>query len=435
VPLTDPLTGHAAPERVRRFRLQVVEGPETGQLIASEGRPMVVGTHASADLVLTDRSVSRFHCEIALEEGTPVVRDLDSRNGIWVDGVRLFRAPLADGSHIGLGKSRLRLSLGTETIALPMSDQESFGALVGRSPVMRSMFLLLERAAASDATVLLEGETGTGKELAAESIHRASARADGPFVVVDCGSLPPELVGPELFGHVRGAFTGAVGDRAGAFEAAGGGTIFLDEIGELTSELQPMLLRALEQREVRRVGSEKVTPVDVRVVAATNRDLRAEVNAGRFRADLYYRLAVLSVRLPALRERARDLPLLVARILEDLGAADRPEARRLTAAPFLQHLVRHSWPGNVRELRNHVERCLLLDESGPVEGESAVEVEPAIDIGRPFRPARDEWLRIFERRYLGQLLAAHEGNVREAARAAGIDRIYFYRMLWKHGLK
>jgi two-component system response regulator GlrR len=305
--------------------------------------------------------------------------------------------------------------------------------MVGRSPAMRAAFSLLERAAQADATVLLEGDTGTGKEAAAESLHRESARRDGPLIVVDCGAIPPSLLESELFGHERGAFTGAVTEQEGALEAADHGTVFLDEIGELGLELQPKLLRALDRREIKRVGASRYRPIDVRVIAATHRNLRVEVNAGRFRADLYYRLAVLQVRLPPLRQRADDLPLLIEHILHGLGAADSDAAALVRTREFVADLARHAWPGNVRELRNYIERCLALRESGVVPAPSAD--PPPVDLRRPLRAARDEHLRAFERAYLRQALAAAGNNVTAAARIAGIDRIYFYRLLWKYGLR
>jgi len=317
-----------------------------------------------------------------------------------------------------------------------------FGGVVGVSPATRALIDLLQRAAASDSTVLLEGETGTGKDVSATAIHEHSARRAGPFIVVDCGAIPAALLESELFGYERGAFTGAVGPRAGAFEAAHGGTIFLDEIGELSLDLQPKILRALESRKVKRVGSNTYAPVDVRVIAATNRSLRDEVKEKRFRSDLYYRLAVLHVRLPPLRKRLEDLPALVEDMLAQLGQADSERAAELRTPEFLGQLASHRWRGNVRQLRNYLERHLALGEAAGAEtGDTTLppparEREPdALPVGLPLKEAREMWTSRFEARYLDALLTQHGGNVAAAARAAGVHRVHFYRLLWKHGLR
>jgi transcriptional regulator with PAS, ATPase and Fis domain len=299
---------------------------------------------------------------------------------------------------------------------------------------MRRVFALLERAAQSDATVLIEGETGTGKEAVAESIHRESRRSDGPFVVVDCGAIPSALLESELFGHERGAFTGAVAARRGAFEAAAGGTIFLDEIGELDAELQPKLLRVLERKEIKRVGNTQHTAVDVRVIAATNRGLRTEVNAKRFRSDLYYRLAVVEIALPPLRERPEDVPLLVSHLLDHLGAAGTPEAAMLQSEQSLTTLTHHKWPGNVRELRNYVERTVALrDQAPPLVPASASGVE--FDLSLPLARAREACVLRFERQYITAILERHGGSVVAAARAAGLDRSHFHRLMARAGVR
>lgn len=420
---------------VRRFRLVVVTGPDAGTTFDSKGERAIIGTHESADLPLHDRTVSRFHVEVSLVDGRPVVRDLGSRNGTIVDGVSVQQAHLRSGSTLTLGHTQVRFDLGAEHVKVLLSESDRFGIMVGHSPTMRAAFSLLERAAASDAAVLLEGETGTGKEAAAESIHHESARKSGPLIVVDCGAIPSELLESELFGHERGAFTGAVAARRGAFEAANGGTIFLDEIGELGTDLQPKLLRALERHEIKRVGGNEYVSVDVRVIAATNRNLRAEVNAKRFRSDLYYRLAVLEVRLPPLRERMDDVPAVIENILDKLGMTDRPEARFVRSPEFFAEVSRHTWPGNIRELRNYVERCLAFQTPQPLTANPPDAPAEAFDSTQPLKQARERWVATFERRYLEEVLRRHDNNVAAAARAAGVDRIHFYRLLWRHGLK
>jgi DNA-binding NtrC family response regulator len=424
---------------VRQFRLRIIAGPDTGTVYSSQGARVVIGTDESADLRLHDRTVSRFHCEISVVEGVATLRDPGSRNGTLVDGVPVFHAPLRDGSLLTIGHTQLRLEFGPEHISIQLSERERFGTMVGRAPSMRALFAMLERVSSSDATVLIEGETGTGKEAVAESIHRESPRHKGPFIVVDCSAIPHDLLESELFGHEKGSFTGATNQREGALEAASGGTVFLDEIGELSNDLQPKLLRALERREIKRVGSNHYAPIDVRVVAATNRNLRTEVNARRFRADLYYRLAVVQVSLPPLRERAEDLPLLVEHILQSLGASQHPEADTLRSADFRNELARHAWPGNVRELRNYVERCLALRERMPLRSEGLEQeveaTEVPISANLPLKEARELWTRHCEYRYLSEVLRMAEGNVTAAARAASVDRIHFYRLLWRHGLR
>jgi transcriptional regulator with PAS, ATPase and Fis domain len=425
-----------APEtRVRRFWLVVTKGPDSGATFTSAGERAVLGTADGADFVLHDPAVSRFHCEIAPGAGHVTLRDLGSKNGTLVNQVSVRDADLSHGCVLGLGRTEIRFELRRDDVAVPLSTSERFGAMVGRSVAMRRVFARLERAAESDATVLLEGETGTGKEVAAESIHRQSARRDQPMLVVDCGAIPPDLLESELFGHERGAFTGASGAREGVFEAASGGTIFLDEIGELALDLQPKLLRVMERREVKRVGANRYLPVDVRVVAATNRSLKALVNDRRFRADLYYRLAVVDVRLPALRERLEDLPALVEHLLTELGAQGRAEAAELRSEGFLANLGQHSWPGNVRELRNYLERCIALRETVPLASEPGEEGGAAPDMSLPLKDARERWNRVFERRYVEEMMRRHDGNAAAAARAAGVDRMHFYRLVWRHGLR
>jgi DNA-binding NtrC family response regulator len=425
MPLAD---GEPAPLEVRRFHLTVVEGASAGRNWESSADRCSIGSHPSNDLVLEDPSVSRFHCELHIDARGVRVRDLGSRNGTVVDGIRVIEAFLRPRSVLKLGRCAITFQLRADRVALPLSSRSELGALVGTSVAMRTAFALLERAAASDATVLIEGETGTGKEGAAEAIHLGSARAPGPFVVVDCGAIPPALLENELFGHEKGAFTGASERRPGAFEEAAGGTIFLDEVGELPADLQPKLLRALERKEIRPLGGGQLRAVDVRIVAATNRDLRTLVNDGRFRSDLYFRLAVVKISMPPLNARLEDIPILVDRLLARL--APRPDVRdKLRSPALLADLQRASWPGNVRELRNYLERCVVFEQALPTSEAPAAAPSADLSYAEARRLALDE----FERRFLDKLLARHQGHVTQAAEAAGMDRVHLHRLMRRHG--
>lgn len=426
-----------SPRSVHGFRFVVVSGTDAGLQWESEGQHCTIGCSPACDLVLGDRTVSRFHCELTIGETRARIRDLASSNGIRLDGVRILDAYIKHGSTLKLGNTALRFELAERHNRLPMSQLTQFGELVGHSVAIRSLFALLERAAAMDAKVLLQGETGTGKSAAARSIHMQSKRKDGPFVMLDSGSIPANLLESELFGHVRGAFTGA-SERAGVFEEADGGTLFLDEIGELPLELQPKLLTVLDDNRIRRVGASRHRSVDVRVIAATNRDLREEVNAGRFREDLFYRLAVIKLTVPPLRERPEDIPVLVQLILSQLGASPE-QTQPLTTDEFLAKLKQAAWPGNIRELRNYLEQCLVFDDAMPLGAVvEAPMVEPSaiqIDTSLPFTKAKQQVMAEFEQGYIGELLRIHNGKVSEAATAAGIASTYFYRLLRRHGMK
>ncbi|WP_437994755.1 sigma 54-interacting transcriptional regulator [Sorangium sp. So ce185] len=418
---------------VRRFRVELVEGPAKGAVWDSSADRCSIGSSEGNDLVVADATVSRFHCEIRIDDAGARVRDLRSHNGTVVDGVHVIEALLRTGSLIRLGKTVARFEFGTEHNRLPLWEEARFGALSGASAAMRAVFALLSRAAERDVTVLLEGETGTGKSQAARSVHERSARRERPFVVVDCGAIHGNLIESELFGHARGAFTGAAEQRVGAFEEASGGTIFLDEIGELPLDLQPKLLRALEAREIRRVGTNTPRPVDVRVIAATHRDLRAEVNAGRFRADLYFRIAVVRIPMPPLRQRPEDIPALIEDLLAALHATPE-EAEALRDPKVIARMQRAAWPGNVRELRNYVEQYLVFRAPPPMGDHAPPSAPAAVDVSLPYAEARDRVLAEFERRYFEALLRAHDGKVSRAAAAAGLDRRYLYRLLHRHGL-
>jgi transcriptional regulator with GAF, ATPase, and Fis domain len=401
-----------------------------------------IGSHPGNNLVVNDKLVSRFHCSIARDGAGWRLTDTGSLNGTRLGGIRVRDADLAlPECRITLGESVVRVRELNPVSATDVAPALSFGELYGTSLPMRRLYELLRRAARSDADVLIEGESGTGKELIATEIVRRSGRADKPLIIVDCGAISPNLIESELFGHVRGAFTGAVRDRMGAFESADGGTVFLDEIGELPLEMQPKLLRALAAREVRRIGDGKVRKIDVRVVAATNRRLEREVNSSRFREDLYYRLSVLTVRVPPLRERLDDLQLLIDSFLT---ALDATEKAHLFTPEVLGEMSRYDWPGNVRELRNYVERKVVLEGEGTLgNGREATSIPPSaghdepakIDLELPFKDAKDRVIEGFERAYLTALFAWAEGNVSRAARKANLDRMYLHRLLQRHGLR
>jgi DNA-binding NtrC family response regulator len=424
--------------RVREFVLRAPDGEER-RVGATRFR---IGSHPGNDLVLKHRSISRFHLEIeACAEGFRV-RDLDSTNGTWLNGVRIHDAYLPARAMLRVAQQPLEFALTGAEAEVPTSSQDAFHGLLGGSPAMREVLALLARAAASDVTVLLEGESGTGKERAAWALHAAGRRAGGPFVVLDCAALPATLLESELFGHERGAFTGAVARSDGRFREAHGGTLLLDEIGELPLELQPKLLRAIETKVVRRLGSTASDRVDVRLVAATNRDLAREVNRGSFREDLYYRLAVVRVTLPPLRARREDIRPLVAHFVRAALADDPARAEQTIAGVSeenWQRLEQLRWPGNVRELRNFIERTLVLSDGGLVADVPAATPPPpesgasrlAVDLDRPFTEQKHALAEAFEREYLLGQLARH-GNISAAARAAGMDRMNFKRLLRRY---
>jgi two-component system nitrogen regulation response regulator GlnG len=418
-----------------RMKLVFLSGEDAGLSVSLEPRAYRLGTDPSCDIVLKDRAVSRQHMVLELKEGGVLARDMGSRNGSFCEGMRFTELQVRPGAILKLGFTELKIvPEESREHVIPPSSRASFGSLVGASRKMREVFTLLERLAAGDADVLIQGETGTGKEGGAEGIHAESKRSKGPFVIVDLAGITPTLIESELFGHVKGAFTGAQADRAGAFERANGGTVFLDEVGELPPEIQPRLLRALERRQVKRVGANDYRTVDVRVVAATHVDLEGAVKAGKFREDLFHRLAVLQVTLPPLRERPEDIPLLVDTVLKRMG---RPPSALSDQTRAL--LTQYPWPGNVRELRNVVERVVNLGEQAlpamsttPVDKPREAAATAAPDL--PYKEAKERMIEGFERDYLKGLLERCEGNISRAAREAGIARISVRKLMKKHGL-
>ncbi len=399
-------------------------------------KPAIVGTDAGCDLALDDPAVSRNHAELTLTAHGVLVRDLASKNGTSISGVSIREAYLALASFARVGGVTLRLRVRGAPVDVPLSPGASFGGALGGSLVMRALFAELHRAAQTSETILLTGESGTGKELLARAIHDESPRREGPFVVFDAGSVAPALLESELFGHVRGAFTGAAGARVGLLAEADGGTLFLDEIGELPLDLQPKLLRALEARKYRPVGSNAWRSFDARVVAATHRDLRAAVAAGAFREDLYFRVAVIHARVPALREHKEDIELLVERLL----AASVPPRALIDLPPgALPMLSAHDWPGNVRELKNAVARIVVLPHLESLVDFQGVEgdVRRGFDglLSLSWSDARAQIVDRFEASYLAAKLRESKGNVACAATAMGISRQLVHRLMTRHGLR
>ncbi|MCP3166190.1 sigma 54-interacting transcriptional regulator [Myxococcus qinghaiensis] len=410
--------------------LKVLSGPDSGKVHPLKQGVYTMGKAPTCDIVLDDKAVSRQHLRLEVHDEHVLATDLDSHNGSFCERLRFTSLELRPGIVITLGTTELKLMAeDTRERSVLLSSKDRFGALVGNSRKMREAFTLLERLAPGGADVLIQGETGTGKDLCAEAIHQQSPRKKGPFVIVDLAGVPPTLIESELFGHVKGAFTSAQGDRAGAFERAQNGTVFLDEVGELPLELQPRLLRVLERRQVKRVGGNDYQTVNMRVVAATHVNLEQAVTQGKFRRDLFHRLAVLRVSLPALRERPEDIPVLIDHMLQ---ASGRPPSALSDQTRAL--LAQYPWPGNVRELRNVVEQVMSLGEEALPDLESSGEGGTKVELDLPFKEAKERLIEGFERDYLKNLLERCEGNISRASREADIDRVYLKKLLRKHEL-
>jgi len=427
------------PSVIARSRMRVFFGDDAGAEIDVPAVGVVVGADAACDVVLHDAAVSRRHATIAPKESGFEVVDLGSRNGTWLDGAALTRAIVPVGTTLRMGTTLVQLLPAEHRVKLEPADASSFGAIVGRSLVMRRIYALLARASQTNAPVVLLGESGTGKELAARAIHENSARARGPFVVFDCGAANETLIESQLFGYKRGAFTGADSDRPGAFSLAHGGTLFLDEIGDLPLGLQPKLLRLAELGEVTPLGARTSDRYDVRIVAATHRDLWGDVGRGTFRGDLYYRLAVVEVRLPSLREHKEDIPELARSLLATVGF----RAPECLEGAILDRLLAYNWPGNVRELRNVLTRAVALAPPSAAFDELPVllraAAEPASDtpLARadvPYHEAKAAVLARFDRDYLADLMQREGANLSQAARVAKLERKYLYRLLARAGL-
>jgi two-component system response regulator GlrR len=412
-----------------------------------------VGSAQGNDLRVADPSVSRVHARLELRGSALWVTDLGSRNGTFVGRVRVQEAEVPNGSHLRLGGADLLVSYGARPATVPLWPERHFGPLLGESHIMRELFRRLAKVSATDSTVLIQGETGTGKELVARAIHEASPRAKAPFIVVDCSAIPKDLMEAELFGHVKGAFTGAIGAREGAIEAADGGTVFFDEFGELPMALQPKLLRVIESRAVRRVGEAQHRQVDVRYIVATHRDLATMVNQGAFREDLYFRVAVVPVHIPPLRERPEDIPQLIEHFLPSGSVLDDTVLHEISKRP---------WLGNVRELRNFADRLVALgpqeamadpgrtqptaNSTGAFAAMANIPTQPGkqtqppafdalgVDLDIPFKELRDRWLTQLEKDYILGWLERTKWNVSAVAERVGLDRTYVHRLIKKHDL-
>ncbi len=439
IPQRTVLGSRAKFERIasQEFHLVMVNTDAAGASYPL-GTSLKIGKAPDNDIVIDHPTVSRNHLVVRRQGDQFLVQDLGSTNGTFIDGAQVREGYLRAGALLEVGDVQLRFQPQVKALELSPALEDRLGDLVGRSLPMRQIFALIQRIAPTDSTLLLVGETGCGKGAASKTIHKLSPRAQGPLVVFDCASVSDSLIESELFGHEKGAFTGAVNQRIGCLERADGGTLFIDEIDDLPLDLQPKLLRALEDREFRRLGSSsKPIKFDTRVIAASKKDLWGEAQAGRFREDLYFRLSVFTISLPSLRDRKEDIPLLVDACAGFPLWEKLPEQRR-------EQFNAHTWPGNVRELRNAVERLkhmndipelsaetLLREYSGPAapQGESL-----PVNYAGQFKESKDELIRAFEREYLTRLLSKSKGNIAKAARDAGLDRKHLYSLLHKYEL-
>ncbi|MDO8461228.1 MAG: sigma 54-interacting transcriptional regulator [Deltaproteobacteria bacterium] len=434
---------------LRKCRLEIVSGPNKGKKIDLNKPLLKIGKKEDNDCVLDDKTVSRYHVEIRQTEDSYLLLDPGSTNGTYINDIKVKEAYLSPGDIIRIGNTKIEFVAFDEKVQIEPSNRESFGEVSGHSRKMRQIFGILDKISPTNATVIIEGETGTGKEVVARAIHENSPRKSKSFVVFDCSAVAENLIESELFGHIKGSFTGAIATRKGAFEEANGGTIFLDEIGELSMELQPKLLRALEQREVKKVGSNDTVSIDVRVICATNRNLRKQIGEGHFREDLYYRLSVVKITLPPLRERPDDISTLVEKFLQTGKFNKLPDGKlKVTRVEddALKMLTRYQWPGNVRELMNVLERAVPLVDGHSIQGKHLTHIfqelereeeateRMTVDMNLPFKEAKQKVVEGFEKDYLASLLRRNNYNISKTAREAGIDRKHIRNLLKKYGI-
>lgn len=412
---------------VLQYQVAVISGPDEGRRFPLECSVTRIGRGGRNHISLSDVTVSTQHLEIESRPSGIQIRDLGSTNGTKINGQRIQSSPVEVTSEITVGQTKLRIFLEEPTDPIP---SPALGRLVGQSPKMNGVYKMLGKGAKGEVAVLIQGETGCGKELVALEIHRLSARAQGPFITIDCSAIPKELIESELFGHEKGAFTTAISQRKGAFDLARKGTIFLDEIGELPLEMQPKLLRVLEEKSFKRVGGNETLQSDFRIVAATNRRLDQEVAQGRFRQDLYFRLGVFPIFLPPLRERKEDIPLLIAHFLKGKAVELLPSA--------MERLTAHSWPGNVRELRNVIERAMVMMDGNILRPEDLLFLNnaeqpassPAREEPKAFSPPGS--LEEIEKEVIQKTLQAHQGDKKATAQHLGIALSTLYEKLKRH---
>lgn len=425
-----------------KCKLTVVNGPQKGEEFILT-RPIIrVGTKSDNEIVIKDDTVSRTHFQITQSKDGYLCQDAESLNGVFINGIRVKEAFVSEGSIIRIGSTELKFLPMDETFEVVPSKKSRYANLIGGSMAMRKIYTIIDKIASSDVTVIIEGESGTGKELVAAAIHEKSKRNKKPFVVFDCSAVAENLIESELFGHEKGSFTGATGLRHGAFELADSGSIFLDEIGELNIDMQPKLLRVLENRSIRRVGGDRTMPIDVRVVAATNRHLESEVKQGNFREDLFYRLNVVPIFLPPLRKRKEDIPMIVEHFIEQHNEENPDRTCEGISTSAMELLLAYDWPGNVRELKNTISRAFSFMEGKQILPDdipervrvpiARAELDIREDLG--FKDAKEQWVASFEKQYLAEILKKNGFNISAAAKEAGIDRKSVQRLIRKYNL-
>lgn len=438
----------AVSRKLRKSKLIVNDGPDKGKELLIAKEKITVGRGKINDLVLTDKAISGCHYEIISTEKGYLLRDLDSTNGTFYGDCRVKEIYLTHGVVFTAGQTKFKFTPLKDSVDIPLSAKNRFDMVIGGSIKMREIFATLEKIAPTDLTILLSGETGTGKDIIARSIHKMSRRAQGNIVIQDCSAIPKDLTESILFGHEKGSFTGATSQHVGSFEQANNGSIFLDEIGELPLDLQPKLLRVLENRQIRKVGGLKEIDIDVRIIAATNRDLRELINKGQFREDLYYRLSVIHIEIPPLRDRKEDIPALVQLFLNQISDNwFNKEQRTFRVTPeAMDKLMSYAWPGNVRELKNVVERAVYL-ASGDVLTPDDFKLQLGCNtpvnfnyninqdiLALSFKDAKQAVLDQFEITYLKELIKRNNSNITHSSKQAGLTRYHLRELLKHHGL-